>query len=85
MATHAAVLGIVSAVMVPIVIFSIKLLPEVAQLHPQVVGNRGLRDPLFYKALVASMGALVLLYGVLLSVRIRLGCLASEIEDGRND
>lgn len=72
-APHCAVLAIVGAVMVPIVVFSVKLLPHVAQLHPQVVENRGLRDPLFELAMFAGMGALVLLQLLLTVVRLRIG------------
>ena len=40
----AAVMGILSAVNVPIVIYSIRLLSDREQLHPQVVAGGGLRD-----------------------------------------
>lgn len=69
---HAAVLGIVSAVTVPLVVYSVKLLPHVAQLHPQVVENRGLREPIFEYTMFVAMAALVVLQGVLVWYRARL-------------
>lgn len=39
-----AVIGILSAVNVPIVVFSIRILAESEQLHPQVVARGGLRE-----------------------------------------
>ena len=53
-AEFAAVLGILAAVNVPIVIFSIKLLGQTEQLHPQVIANRGLSDLRFVLAFVLS-------------------------------
>lgn len=49
-----AVMGILSAVNVPIVVFSIRLLSENEQLHPQVVARGGLRD-LPYSGLCLGM------------------------------
>lgn len=40
----AAVLGIIAALNVPLVIYSIKLLDQTQQLHPEVVARQGLRD-----------------------------------------
>ena len=34
---HLSILGIVGAITVPIMVFSIKLLPQIAQLHPEVI------------------------------------------------
>jgi heme exporter protein C len=74
-ATHCAVLGIVGAITVPLVVLSIKLLPELAQLHPQVVDRGGLKDTSYVQAMFLTMGALVLLQGVLIWVRARIGFL----------
>lgn len=79
-AQHAAVLGILSAVTVPLVVYSVKLLPHVAQLHPQVVENRGLRDPLFELGLFVTMAALVLLLVCLVWYRARLELARRRIE-----
>ena len=57
----AAVLGILVPVNVPIVVFSINLLPQSEQLHPQVVAGGGLHDPRFVQALVVSSFAVFLL------------------------
>ncbi len=54
----AAVLGVVSAVVVPIVIFSVRFMQQVGTLHPQVVGKQGLKDPAFVWALLAGIAAL---------------------------
>jgi heme exporter protein C len=60
-AKYAAVLGILAALNIPIVIFSIKLLPMTEQLHPQVTGSAGggLQDPLFLIALIVSIFFLI--------------------------
>ena len=72
---HSAILGIVGAITVPIVVYSIRLLPQAAQLHPLVVENRGLREPSFEYTLFACMAAIVLLQFLLIWFRTRLGLL----------
>lgn len=52
--TFAAVLGIVAAVQVPIVIFSISLLAQSEQLHPQVVAKQGLTDGRYVASFVIA-------------------------------
>lgn len=55
----AAVVGIISAVNVPIVIFSIKFLNQTEQLHPEVVAREGgLSDERFVWALIISILAM---------------------------
>ncbi|MDD2943555.1 MAG: cytochrome c biogenesis protein [bacterium] len=55
----AAVVGIISAVNVPIVIFSIKFLDQTEQLHPEVVAREGgLSDERFVWALIISILAI---------------------------
>ena len=71
-AGHSAVLGILGGITVPLMIYSIKLLPAAAQLHPQVIENRGLRDPSFTTALTASFLALTLLSVLLTRLRYSL-------------
>jgi heme exporter protein C len=78
---HAAVLGIVSAVTVPLVVYSVKLLPHVAQLHPQVVENRGLREPLFEYTMFVAMISLVLLQALLVWYRARLELVRRQVDD----
>ncbi len=72
-AVHSAILGIIGAVTVPLVVYSIKLLPESMQLHPVVVENRGLRDPSFETAMFTCMATLVALQGLLIWFRTRVG------------
>ena len=78
---HCAVLGILSAITVPLVVFSIALLPQFAQLHPQVIGNRGLREHSFVMAMIVSMVALILLQFQLIWLRYRV----AVIERGLNE
>ncbi|MEZ4753027.1 MAG: cytochrome c biogenesis protein CcsA [Bdellovibrionota bacterium] len=72
---HVAVLSIIGALMVPIVVYSVKLMPNIMQLHPQVVENQGLKHPSYYTAMFASMGALVLLQFLLIGFRARIAAL----------
>jgi len=58
-----AVLGIISAINVPIVIFSIKLLEHSEQLHPEVVASQGLKDARFVYGLLITTAA-VLFFGL---------------------
>jgi heme exporter protein C len=81
-AAHSAVLGIVGALMVPVVVFSIKFLPNVPQLHPVIVENRGLKDPRFVAGMFIAMGALVLLQALLILIRTRIGLLERGEKDG---
>ena len=78
-AFHSAVLGILGALTVPLVVFSIHFLPQSAQLHPQVVGNRGLRDPLFEQALMVATLALIALQFYLVWIRLRLALLEDAL------
>ncbi|MCB0310885.1 MAG: cytochrome c biogenesis protein CcsA [Bdellovibrionales bacterium] len=72
---HSAVLGLLGAMTVPLVVFSIKFLPQFAQLHPQVVAQRGLKDPSFIFAMFFCMAVLVLLQLRLLWIRFRIARL----------
>lgn len=73
--SFSAVLGIIAALNVPIVIFSIKLLAPQEQLHPEVVANQGLKDPRFTTALLLGNLSFVLLSLYLLLLRFRQGVL----------
>jgi heme exporter protein C len=79
---HCAVLGIIGAVTIPIVVVSIKFLPQSMQLHPQVLAQGGLKDPLFKYALGLSIAALQFLLVSLLYLRFRLGLLLREVSYG---
>lgn len=73
--SFAAVLGILAAVNVPIVIFSIRLLSPQEQLHPEVVANQGLRDPRFITGLILGNVSFILLGCYLMLHRLRLSVL----------
>ena len=60
------------------VVFSIKLLPQFAQLHPQVVENRGLKDFSFVFSMFFCMAALVLFELQLIWLRLRLVFLEED-------
>lgn len=67
---HSAILGILGSVTVPVMVYSIKLLPAVQQLHPEVVARQGLHPSMTY-TLVVSIIALLFLLLMLLSLRIQ--------------
>lgn len=73
-AKSSAVLGVSAAVCVPLMVFSIKLLPAVKQLHPEVIERAGLA-PSMRIALAVTVLAVFLLQAMLLSLRVRLGLL----------
>lgn len=75
MASHSAVLGIVGTLCVPVMIYSIKLLPQISQLHPQVIEHQGLRDPSMMTTLLVSSAAMILLQLTLLVISIRIEVL----------
>lgn len=77
-ARFAAILGIVSAIFVPVVIFSIRVLAQNEQLHPQVVAREGLQDPAYVWALLVSMVALTLV-GLWWMI-VRMGAILLEAE-----
>lgn len=74
-ATHSAILGILGAITVPLVIYSIKLLPESMQLHPVVVENQGLRDPSYRSTMFWCIGTLVAFQALLIWFRARIGLI----------
>ena len=79
LAAHAAVVGIVTACTVPLVILSVKILPAAAQLHPQVVENRGLRDPSFVQAMILCIVTISLFSLVILWLRTRIELLERKL------
>jgi len=74
-----AVLGIIAAVNVPIVIFSIRLLAPQEQLHPEVVAQQGLKDPRFVWALLTANLGIFMMSIMLLLQRLRLAVLESRL------
>ena len=78
METHSSIVGILGALTVPLVWVSVKLLPQIAQLHPQVIEKRGLKHPLFGAGLGAATVALILLTLLLVVMRARIGFLEAK-------
>lgn len=74
-----AVLGILSALNVPIVIFSIKLLDDAQQLHPEVVGKQGLKDARFVYTLIAANLTMITVAVWFMIVRLQEVLLKREI------
>lgn len=72
-AVHGSILGILGSVSVPLVYLSIKLLPQSARLHPEVIEHGGLRDPSYWQAFVISVLAMMSLCGLLVWLRYRVG------------
>ena len=72
-AVHGSILGILGAASVPLVYLSIKLLPQSARLHPEVVEHGGLRDPSYWQAFGISVVGMLLLCGLLVWARYRIG------------
>lgn len=79
----ASILGIIAAVNVPIVIFSIKLLTHREQLHPEVVGNQGLSDPRYVYAFIAGCTAMLLLAVVVWSLALGANILRYRLAAAR--
>jgi heme exporter protein C len=83
-AVQSAVLGIVGAVTVPLVVFSVYFLPNVPQLHPKEVVVGGLAHPAYRLTFWCSVFSLVLLQFFLVWLRTRLGALEAQV-DSRKD
>ncbi|MCC6952526.1 MAG: cytochrome c biogenesis protein CcsA [Deltaproteobacteria bacterium] len=78
--TLGAVMGIIAAVNIPIVIFSIKLLARNEQLHPEVVAQQGLQDPRYVTGLLISVAAVACLSVWLFFVRLGNAALRAEVD-----
>jgi heme exporter protein C len=74
-AVHGSILGILGALSVPFVYISIKLLPQSARLHPEVIERGGLKDPSYWWAFGISLVALFSLCALLVWLRYRVGLL----------
>ena len=75
----ASIVGILIAIQIPIVIFSIRLLTPQEQLHPEVVANQGLKDYRFVVALISANLSVIALGGLLLLYRVRQEFLKFEL------
>lgn len=84
-ATHCAVVGIIAALTVPVVVYSIEILPQVAQLHPQVVEKGGLQEPSFRHTLSASLVAVVGFAGVMIWLRAQVRLLEFKLRCLKRD
>jgi heme exporter protein C len=78
LAKHSAVLGVVGTLMVPVMVYSIKLWPSLAQLHPEVVAKGGLH-PDMKVAMAVAIITILLLTCLLLIYRIKLGLLKANV------
>lgn len=77
---QSAVLGVVGAITVPLVVYSINLLPHIAQLHPQVIATGGLKDPSYRYTLRVAMLALVVFGVTLAYMRAKIAELEDRLE-----
>ncbi|MCB0320295.1 MAG: cytochrome c biogenesis protein CcsA [Bdellovibrionales bacterium] len=75
LSTHCSILGILSSLTVPLVVYSIKFLPQFQQLHPQVVEKGGLTDPSMKLAFLITSLSVMGLCIVLIWIRTRIGIL----------
>lgn len=82
LANHCAILGVIGALMVPVVIYSVHLLPEVPKLHPVVVENQGLREPSFRHTLLMASIALIMFSIALIWIRAKLALLERRLVSG---
>jgi heme exporter protein C len=64
-----AIVGILAAINIPIVIFSIRVLAAAEQLHPQVIARSGLSDPRYSQGLLAAWFGIFLFSLLLMGVR----------------
>jgi heme exporter protein C len=78
--SHSAVLGILGALTVPVVVYSIELLPQFQRVHPRIIDQGGLKSPLFYQGLMYASLALILLEGLLIALRYRLSKLYYRVD-----
>jgi heme exporter protein C len=74
-AAHGSILGILGALSVPLVYVSVKFLPQSARLHPEVIEHGGLKSSSYWTAFGLSLVAFVVLGGLLIWLRYRVGLL----------
>jgi heme exporter protein C len=80
LAKQSAVLGVLGALTVPAVMYSIHLLPQFAQLHPVVVERRGLREESFRTTMMVCMIAMISLSMLLIVVRTKIAELEKKFQ-----
>lgn len=76
---YCAIVGILSALNVPIVVYSVKLLAATEQLHPQVVANQGLKDPSYVYTLIGAIIAVSLLAVWMIGVGMQSRIVRTEV------
>ena len=74
---HSAVLAIIGSVTVPLMVYSIKILPAFKQLHPQVVEKQGLPSIMLYVMLYTGLSLIVFQF-LLVVLRTRLALLEDK-------
>jgi len=79
--SQVAVLSILATLTIPLVIFSVNLLPQSSQLHPQVLANDGLKHPSFKSAFNITLVALISLQAILVLVRYRIALLQRALKE----
>jgi heme exporter protein C len=79
-ATQSAVLGIVGALTVPLIIFSVYFMPDVPQLHPKEVVVGGLAHPAYKITFWLSVLAMILLQFLLVWVRMMIAAADERSE-----
>lgn len=79
-ATHSAVLGIVGAITVPLVVFSVYFLPNVPQLHPKEVVVGAPAHPAYKLTFWGCVFTLILLQFLLVWMRVSLAKLAARVD-----
>jgi heme exporter protein C len=76
---HAAVMGLLTSLTIPLIWVSIKLAPAIGQLHPEVVEKGGLKDPSYILCFIVSVLTLILFQLILVILRARIGFLEYDI------
>lgn len=80
LSVHAAILGILVSVSIPLSIYSVELWPHFAQVHPQVVEKRGLTVASMRYTLYVSMLTMLVFGGFLICLRSRILKLEEQIK-----
>ena len=84
-AFHSSILGIISAITVPFVILSVKLLPASHQLHPIGVTSRGLKEAYYVEAFASSVIALILLSANLILLATIISNIERQVSEKENE
>ena len=77
-ASFCAVFGVLGAILVPVVVYSVKFLSPVGQLHPVVVEHGGLREASFRVAFWVTNGALVAMALLFIWLRKKIASLEQK-------